>query len=452
MKAIWLLILTLLLVGCGSLIPSPTASPSLPPATFTASPPPSPISVSSTPTPAPPQRPAWCPLDAPLPPAASGKLRVAYVTSGDLWLLDEGNASGQLTRYGDVRQVSLSNDGEIIAFTRRVEKEKVSLWAIRSDGTGAQELISANEFMQMGNDPSVLAIIPNDLQWIPGTHTLAFNSFPVYDAINVFIPYDFWRVDADTGQRDQFPGPKTYFVYSPDGKQVALYSTEGLSIANADGSNLRKNLLPAYRVGMGENYFYPSINWMQDSSAIVIAVPDTEDIFVPASTFTVWRVLADGSGVSSLGTFNGFPPSVVFSDDRMFLMYWRWVKEDSSFHELHFARLDGAPDYLYTQADLLETFNWRPGSYEFVFYQPKNPNYPQLGDVCLGFRPIVTNALTHTVQWLDAWRYCFEPKRMGAKSTGYGFELHFGALDPAVSVPADIMSVASYSVVVLPIP
>jgi hypothetical protein len=73
----------------------------------------------------------------PTPISGPSVLHVAFVKDGNIWLWREGEEVVSLTRAGAFTDPRISDDGEIVAFTRGEE-----LWAVNSDGTDERPLVT----------------------------------------------------------------------------------------------------------------------------------------------------------------------------------------------------------------------------------------------------------------------------------------------------------------------
>jgi hypothetical protein len=338
---------------------------------------------------------------------------LAYASAGDLWLWEEGGGSDsssyRLTRWGDVKQVSISDDGQRVAFTRQItQTERVDLWVVYSNGNNPHRLLSAEELMKIGNTPNALAVTPFEMDWMPGTHILTFSTYPTYDGIWIYEPSDLWLLDADTGKLEaaQYRGGG---IPSPDGKQIAIFRIPGISLIDRDGSHLRENVLPAAddrRIGMGESYYYPQPDWAMDSRSLLVAVPDQEEIFEPETTTTIWYLPVDGSPAKKISHIKAFAPSVTFSPDHQLMAYWPWPEGSADQRELHIARVDGSEDMIYTRGILIYDLVWSPDGQHFIFWMG-NPNQPYLGQLCHPPRRLLDEKITNdgSVEWIDANRY-----------------------------------------------
>jgi len=400
--------------------------------------------------------PAWCPIET-TPPSVSGKLRVAYASQDNLWLWDEGRSTQQLTTSGDIQRISVSDDGQIIAFTRKLDENHQELWAINADGSNERRLVSVREFSTLDGSTDALGVLPANLQWEPGTHHLTFDTYPIYHALWVYEPMIFWQVDVDTGKISPAPYSGGYTAYSPDGKKVVIYNMIGLSLMHVDGTNLREDILDPYQgIALGESYYDPSPYWASDSSSLLVALPDQEDIFDNNTTTTVWRVLVEGTP-EKLGTWRAFSPSVWFSPDQTYMAYWF----NGNQRELHLAQIsrqtvNNTLDAVYIRGEMIDILTWSPDSRHFIFQMGNPGNQSQffyIGDICQ--RPVklplnVGGDFTWVsgggiAAWVDASRFLIE---VGLLDTDDQWELHLGKYDQAQT---DVLGVVTaYDWAILP--
>jgi len=274
---------------------------------------------------------------APVPPAESAEadtanagpgLTVALVEDGNLRVWEEATSETRtLVDSGDVIAVTMSADGQVVAFLRRsvVSRsdidwyEQSALWAVDVDGENPRELVSAETLRAALNASETDSTNFPQLEWIPGTHRLLYSGWRYYvlaEGESHAIPEGLFLVDADSGANSLIvPAGSNYrFVPSPDGQQVALISPTGLSFVNADGSGLRTDVLTYGQAG-APGPLFPTGVWTQDSRAFVITGSLAWD---PASgtDFTIWRVPADGSPSEPLADIRqSHPGSVTFSPD-----------------------------------------------------------------------------------------------------------------------------------------
>ena len=167
----------------------PTATPSSYPFEIT----PTPMPVDYDPWPA---EPAFTPVPAGEYPAPSG-LRLVFSRDGQIWLWEAGTDEPVALATLDnsiASNLKVSDDGALVAFLREND-----LWVVDSDGTGERQLISKEELDAPSGEDTGLAL--NRLEWVPGTHTLAFNT-RLNLAFGLVLSDDLHLVDADTRRAD----------------------------------------------------------------------------------------------------------------------------------------------------------------------------------------------------------------------------------------------------------
>jgi WD40 repeat protein len=253
---------------------------------------------------------------------------VAFVKDGNIQLWDGSTGQIQtIVNAGDVIAVTMSDDGQVIAFLRRsvvqlAENEwyeQSALLAVDRNGGNLRELVSAESLRQRLNAGEKDSTNIPQMEWIPGTHQLLFSGWTYLvqaEGESHAVPRGLYIVDADTRTDKMLVSEvnNLRFVPSPDGRQVALMSPNALSFINVDGSNQRQDVLTYPSVGLTAPFF-PTGVWTQDSSAFLITGSLEND---PAYNinFTIWRVPVDGSSPESLATVTKSDPrSATFSPD-----------------------------------------------------------------------------------------------------------------------------------------
>ncbi|HEY5902724.1 MAG TPA: hypothetical protein VIU39_09225, partial [Anaerolineales bacterium] len=304
----FLILMALVLSGCGTFeVSVQQTEPAAPPVTLPAT------AVPSSPQPA--SRPVF----------------VAYVKEGSIQLWDEAaNETRSVFISGDVVRVTMSPDGQVIAFLRRtlIEKpellEKLSLWAVERDGRNPRQLIAADELHQRLAASDTDSSNIDQLEWIPGTHRLAYTADKYYlPGQGIVFSGDVYAVDADSGADSVLVSGVTSEGYdaflvipSPDGKQLALLSNTVLSFANTDGSDFRPSVLTyeTFSRGDSQNVMVRGV-WTQDSRSFLVTAPTSIDPYNDIN-FTIMRVPADGSVPEALASASkSHPGSVTFSPD-----------------------------------------------------------------------------------------------------------------------------------------
>ena len=261
-------------------------------------------------------------------PSTEQPIVVAFVKDGNIQLWDEAtNQSQTIVNAGDVIALTISDDGQVIAFLRRsgvqsteIEGyEQSALWAVDRNGSNPRELISAESLRQHLNAGQRDSTNIPQMEWIPGTHRLLFSGWKYLvqaEGESHAIPEGLYLVDTDTLTDTQLipAGNYLHFAVSPDGQQIALMSFTGLSFMNVDGSNIRSDALTYPQVGQAGPLF-PTGVWTQDSRAFVMTGSFESDPRFNIN-FTVWRVPVDDSSPVELATIvRSDPRSVTFSPD-----------------------------------------------------------------------------------------------------------------------------------------
>jgi hypothetical protein len=297
-----------------------------------------PISISTLPpapteAPAATQNPAPGSVGSPESPASAGSLVVAFVKDGDIHLWEEATGQSRtLIKAGDVTSVTLSDDGQAIAFTRRAwvgsemeGYEQFALWAVDSKGQNPREVIPAEFLRQRLNLTERDSSNFYQLDWIPHTHQVIFSITDYIvqaEGMSHAIPHGAYTVNLDSGAVTVLAetAENLRLAPSPDGLQLALLSPVSLGFINSDGSNHRQDVLTYPAAGLTGPLF-PTGAWTGDSSAFVLTGSFELDPRTMVN-FTIWRVPVDGSAPVYLARVpESDPNSVTFSPDGKYASY-----------------------------------------------------------------------------------------------------------------------------------
>lgn len=346
-------------------------------------------------------------------------LRVVYNRSGDTlfedsaWVWTEGGTPVQVSTHTGVSKVAISDDGQVVAYVRGEQPgfRDFELWAVNADGTDERLLVGTDEFKALLSEPQGVDVGPLQLAWLPGTHTLAYNTNVLFNAPGSVVNDDLRLVNVDTLEKSVLlePGTGGLFYFSPDGSQIALVTPTSISLVNMDGSNRRESLLTFPVIGIGEGPFYAKPVWAPDSSRLLVAIPP-EDLFAQLSQglpseMTLWEIPVDGSPARELGRVLARPligPS--FSPDLGRMAFLRF---EGGFEELHIANADGGGDVVYDEADRLDFLGWAPDSQRFLYLV--GDTQLRIGRVAseatlLGDAPIIPHM---GIQWVDNDRFLY---------------------------------------------
>jgi hypothetical protein len=177
----------------GSAPPSPTAPPRAPAATATAE-----IAAAlatATFTPRAPPDP-----DQPPEPTAVPLFHLVFADGGDAWYSDGLGPARRLTGGGGISEVFLSDDGRLAALLlRNPVNDTAELQAIRTDGSDRRTLLRAEDFDRLHPLEGFLHITPSRLAFVPGTHTLLFNTRAVFEGPGLAKFDDLFALDYDSG-------------------------------------------------------------------------------------------------------------------------------------------------------------------------------------------------------------------------------------------------------------
>jgi hypothetical protein len=345
-------------------------------------------------------------------PAWPSVLRIAYVSDGDIWLLEEGSAARLLTSSGSAVRVVISDDGAKVAFLRIVDPTgtgHTELRAVNADGTSESVLLSAADLDALY--PPLEGTVGTDisqLAFIPGTHALLFNTFRIPEFIGLIKSDDLWRVEADTGVHSTVlpAGEGGDFAVSPDGSQIMIVTPRQAGLVNIDASSRRPGLISYPLVTTySEFLFYPVPVWAADSSTAGLVVPSSDPL-APATSGTVWHLPADGGPAVSVGTISAnlyinFLYQSPLSPTLERLAYTR-PTADPNIHNLYVADASGGGETLVATGQI-DWHGWSPDAAHFI-YSVDSPLALQLGSIGGGALAIGSGMC---VQWIDASHFLF---------------------------------------------
>ena len=349
-------------------------------------------------------------------------LRVAYIKDGNIYYWTEGGSSIGVTNTGDAREVVISDDGQYIAYVRELAERDFAfeLWVINSDGgpLNPQMLVSFSEM------DALLASSPftnfdgldfDHIDWRPGTHILAYSTTPRFMGPGYAAGRDLRTINIDTMEKKTVFdfGEGGVFTFSPDGTQMALSTPEGISLANADGSNLRANILTYPVVATYSEFdYHPSPIWAADSASLRVMIPPEDPFMDDPLPTTFWFLPTDGSPATQLGMLSGLLgwPENSFSPDLSYIAYVIGVGEPTeNRRELHIAYADGSNDYLFAAGPSIQFRGWAPDNARFVYaLNGSDDQGLYLGNITGGASTIASlNQTVHKLQWVDSSRFIF---------------------------------------------
>ncbi len=358
----------LTLAGCN--LPTPTAdSPTEPAAVALMEPTPASSAVPASPsaTAHPTSPPTAEAAGVPTSPAQQN-LRVVYTDDGDLWAMEIGSSPRQLTDSIDISEIRISDDGEWIAYVvRNPDQDTAQLHSVRFDGSSPLVLLDAASFDALYPLGSFIHYTLSNLDFLPETHNLLFNTRGVFEGPGLAKNDDLLAVDVTTGRISPLlaPGAGGDFTASPTGVQIAIVRPDSLSFIDSNGANLRSEVLTFNPViTYSEYFFYPLPVWA--NASVVLAVPQ-QDPFFAAEPGTVWSVNGEPQTLSRpegdlFGPQRGFP---IVSPDGSSVVYFR-ATDDASEMQLVIERLDSGEQTVYDTGPI-QWKGWGPDSNRMVY-------------------------------------------------------------------------------------
>lgn len=347
-----------------------------------------------------------------------------------LWRETDGALLPILPASG-ATDLRLSDDGTLIAYRKDLNFGQQELWVVNTEGTNPRLLLGVEALRAL--EPAALGILIHQYEWIPNTHTLAFNTLEYIEAPGLFLNDDLHFLDVDLNEltTQLTAGSGGNFVFSPDGQQYALIgqnNDEGLgtiSLLNTDGSNIRDDVLTyPYVLTYSEYQYYAEPVWSPDSTFLRVAIPPQDSLGEPEATTLLWEIPTDGSLGVQLGeilTQPFFIGPVQFSPDLTRLAYTR-IPDPTDFlnAELVLANADGTEETVFISGNVF--FNaWSPDSQSFVF-ELSDLQETYWGIVQGSYTLLTESPYVWDVTWIDATRFLFTTQ------TDTGWQLHLGTL------------------------
>jgi Tol biopolymer transport system component len=300
-------------------------------------------------------------------------LSIVYTHESNLWLWRADGTQLQLTDSYEAFAPKISPDGTLIAYRKGWDIFNAELWVVNIDGSENRVLISRDDLDAVPREENALATMIGDFSWVPGKHTIAFNTIPLYEGPFSSHNNDLRLVDADNGAQSLLfeAGQGGKFTYSPDGSKIALVTPEKLSVVNADGSNRIEFLTFPAIYTYSEWNFYPQPVWASDASYLRVAIPPQDPLGNPASPTLVWHIPLNDSEPYIAGEFVSAPAyfsKPLISPDTIQIIYL--APEGEVFDVFDLWHLDLTTSYQ-TPIHIgnLSLHNWNPDSSRFVFSQ-----------------------------------------------------------------------------------
>jgi len=337
-----------------------------------------------------------------------------------------------LTQVGGVYTLKLSDDGKTVAFTHQVGINRLEIWGINLDGTDQRRLVSLEALDAIAEgvrDPSAIAILPSQVEWVPGTHLLAFNTYQVYEGPGMKMLDDLQLVNADSSERWTLlqPGHGGNFYYSPDGGNIAIVTPTDIRLIDANAGNNRQVLNYNQVITYSEYRFYAHPVWSPDGMYLMLAVPPVDPLANPPEATGIWRIPGYGATaqqVSSVWSVPFIDTPVEFSPDLKHLTYLKETGQPpENRRDLRVALTDGSSDLVVQNAPQLRFQGWGKDSFHFSYFTGEDPSLviANLEGPIQQFIPEPDRV--YNLSWIDARNFLYLNEVDG------GFELYLGSLD-----------------------
>jgi Tol biopolymer transport system component len=357
----------------------------------------------------------------------SPELRAAYIDPyRNLWCWSEDGTATQIAGSADVSDAVISPDGQLVAFTRTSpDWMHASIMVIGCDGSSEQELVSQNAFDAMSKPEMAISTVPLQLAWLPGTHTLAYNTRLTFEGPGLAPNEDLWYVDADTGSNTAVlsAGNGGYFYISPDGSKVAFVRADSIGLMNADTTGLMQNVFGYTGVPTYSEFQYHALpSWSTDSGYLRVAIPTSDPLAGPVQSITIYQVPADGTSSFVVGYFNVMPFSgVTFSPDLGKVAYLLTYGDPvDNIRTLRIANSDGSNDTQIVTGQL-DFDGWNPDGVNIV-YSTWSPSNTYITNASLETRNLAEQPIVKDIQWVDSSRFFY------LYQNGMNWELRLGRL------------------------
>lgn len=284
---------------------------------------------------------------------------LAYTNDGNVWTLSPDGATLQLTSRGDVVKLLLSDDRQMIVYIRQsAQPDLFEVRAVATDGSSDRQILSQETLDSLYPLDGALHFLTSQMEFIPGTHSLLFNTRATFDGPGLVKNDDLYRLDVDTGELIQIIARERGgdFTISPDGKMLALSQADSIALVSIDGDDLHTDLVTFQPVITYSEYqYYPILVWAPDSTRFGVFIPSSDPL-AEDSGGTVWILPMEGAPYS-FPFIKGdvfFPQSnggSLLSSDLQTVAFLR--EDDQGQAELLFlSNVDGTNSRLYDEGDI----------------------------------------------------------------------------------------------------
>lgn len=272
------------------------------------------------------------------------------------------------------RQLLWSDDGEVLVVLAS-DRFFVGVFAYKD--VEMTQIVTNEHMLGLRSEDFRDAVYPMNPQFVPGTHTLLFNTEVFTDAEGIYfeIPLDLWALNLDSGLLTELLpyGEAGQFHVSPDGQFIVLMTHDTIRVTDTNAQNPVVLFEGTVAIGLGESVMYPDLVWDFEAE-----VPTFRTLLTPYhdpntgrfdSPFVVYEATL-GSEPAFEQLFSGqqaFFPSISLSPDGYRVSEWRWRDPArGQVVDLYVTPADGPSDEAGTAPVLLTTFEVPQGVAPFV--------------------------------------------------------------------------------------
>jgi hypothetical protein len=203
------------------------------------------------------------PVECPLPPYQLLLQAPARSEVDDSGALVVDGARVELPAGLTVRHHIWSDDGEVLLISATSPEFDSRVFAYR-DGE-LTEVLGADHLLALREDGFRDAVTLFDPAFIPGTHTVLFNTEVLSDAEGIYVevPLDLWSLDLDSGELTEILpyGEGGEVHIAPDGSTIVLLGIDFIRQIDLDGGNPRTLFEGTVALGVGHGLAYPDLVW-----------------------------------------------------------------------------------------------------------------------------------------------------------------------------------------------
>lgn len=294
----------------------------------------------------------------------SRTLQLAYLSTngqqsgGDIWRVSLNGENGvELTSTnGKVIDYSVSHDGNKIAYAQTNSNGGADIWLIDRDGVGAKKLIDC------GGDSC------SEVDWSPDDTRLAYSRLEKgSDAADLQGNSRIWQAVVSTGQAVLLYSDQSILgndpSWSPDGKKIASYDTNGQAIRVLDLQTHKEITLPTQLGWVG--------CWSPDSQKMMFN--DIQFIGETSTVIVYIANLATGQITTFLGQDkSGIDYSVAdWSPDGKWIAISAGNTNEGAGKQLLVMTIDGGQSKTITDdfSSTFSSYHWDPSGKKLVYQQ-----------------------------------------------------------------------------------